>query len=251
MNSVAVLPVASASAIVIVYALVPSKVLRLSTVVSASIVAVTVPSVVSLRSLAVETLIVPVTVKFWSVILICSASSSASKVMKFASDPVIVSTAVIVNTVSVPPVTVFASSIASVSSVAVKLVSATTTVARFPNDPSSNLVSSAAAVSNVVISSISSEANPVTAEASIATVVALLIVLNSVAVLPVASALSIVIVYALLPSKVLRSSTLVPASIVAVTVPDVVPFRRLALVTLISPSLTVKSWSVEKKLQQK
>ena len=116
------------------------KVFNADTLSVVVISAVMVPDVVSFKRLALVTLIVSpeLTVKSWSVILICSAVSSARKVVKFASDHVIVSTAVIVNTVSVVPVTVFASSIASVSSVAVKLVSETTTVARFSNESFTN-----------------------------------------------------------------------------------------------------------------
>ena len=74
------------------------------------------------------------------------------------------------------------------------VVSLTVTPVRDPNDVEVNWFVSFPAVNNVLILLILSEANPVTALASIATVVFPLIEVNSDAVLPVASPFAITIV---------------------------------------------------------
>ena len=73
-------------------------------------------------------------------------------------------------------------------------MSLTTAVASDSNDAPVNCAVSFPAVSSVLILAAVSDASPVTALASTATVVAPLIVLNSAAVLPVASPDAIVIV---------------------------------------------------------
>ena len=83
-------------------------------------------------------------------------------------------------------------------------------------------------------------AKPVTAEASIASVVNALIVLNSAAVLPVASADEITIVYALVPVSVCSESTVSVVAIEAVTVPSVKPSITFAWVT-VSSSVIVRA----------
>ena len=116
--------------------------------------------------------------------------------MKFASDPSIVLAALISNSTLVSSVASFASSMAAASLDPSKVPSLTVTAVSDPNDAAVNWSVSFPAVNNVLILSMVSEANAVIALASIAAVVFPLIVVNSAAVVVVASPSAITIVYA-------------------------------------------------------